>query len=243
MWFTGILPSLLYFFFESLLFQQTLHTSNRLTVSYTVQLSAAAGACCMIRVDTPINSDRTPSSFTSSFNVCQNPVYRRRTPSTPVVCVWIRVLITSKGHVTKPDSEPATSPLTKKALKFCVWESAERLPACRKGSKCSSSSRSSPPAPPRSERSLKSLWSRRRTEPGSLRSGWSSAEPSRDWSKDPAAGAAWSRPGESSLRRGPQKQELHRLQRRWHAVQSRNQCLQKKRKGYVCCHFHQAFAL
>ena len=78
---------LFHFFLESPLFQQTLHTSNRLTVSYTVQLSAAAGACCMIRVDTPINSDRTPSSFTSSFNVCQNPVYRRRTPSTPVVCV------------------------------------------------------------------------------------------------------------------------------------------------------------
>ena len=40
--------------------------SSRLTVSYTVQLSAAEGACCMMRVDTPMNRERMPSSFYAS---------------------------------------------------------------------------------------------------------------------------------------------------------------------------------
>ena len=39
--------------------------SSLFTVSYTVQLTAADGACWMIRVETPMNRLRTPSSFYS----------------------------------------------------------------------------------------------------------------------------------------------------------------------------------
>lgn len=42
------------------------YANNRFTLSYTVQLSAAEGACCIIRVETPINRERTPSSFYAS---------------------------------------------------------------------------------------------------------------------------------------------------------------------------------
>ena len=57
-------------------------------------------------------------------SVCQKPVYLRATifalasitPST--FCVWMRVLMTSSGQVTKPESAQAKKPLTKKAPKF-----------------------------------------------------------------------------------------------------------------------------
>lgn len=37
--------------------------SSLFTVSYTVQLTAADGACWMMRVETPMNRLLTPSSF------------------------------------------------------------------------------------------------------------------------------------------------------------------------------------
>lgn len=70
-----------------------------------------------------MNRLRTPSSFYASpsrrdptsisFSVCQKPTYFREEPP---ACVWMRVLITSSGQVTNPESAPAKKPLTRKAL-------------------------------------------------------------------------------------------------------------------------------
>lgn len=137
------------------------YANNRFTLSYTVQLSAAEGACCIIRVETPINRERTPSSFYASHSPTlphehqleglQNPVYFRVTTVLSLAWVWIRVLITSKGQVTKPESAPATSPLTRKAEKFYRQRDARRLPGFPTDSRRSSSSRSSRRARPRWE--------------------------------------------------------------------------------------------